>query len=85
MIQTQARDAISSMDLVATRKTFVYKSLYHILRGPHRNVKCMAFTGITSILLSEVRNSHRTFGLQEHLTPEAVSNLFFHLEPNLEQ
>ncbi|XP_055860289.1 uncharacterized protein LOC129921730 [Biomphalaria glabrata] len=58
-----------------TGKTFVYKTIYHILRGRNFNVKCMAFTGIASILLPNGRTSHKTFGLSVPLTPESVSNI----------
>lgn len=47
-----------------TGKTFVYKTLYYILSARNYNVKCMAFTGIASILLPNGRTSHKTFGLQ---------------------
>lgn len=39
------------------------------------NVKCMAFTGIASVLLPNGRTSHKTFGLQVPLTAESVSNI----------
>ena len=56
-------------------KTFIYKTLFHILSGRNCNVKCMAFTGIASILLPNGRTSHKTFGLKVPLTAESVSNI----------
>lgn len=34
-----------------TGKSFIYTTLFHILSGRNLNVKCMAFTGIASVLL----------------------------------
>ena len=58
-----------------TGKSFVYKTLYHILTGRNFKVKCMAFTGIASILLPNGSTSHKTFGLQVPLTSQSKSNI----------
>ena len=54
-----------------TGKSFVYKTLYHILTGRNLMVECMAFTGIASILLPNGSTSHKTFGLQVPLTSQS--------------
>ncbi|CAH2086126.1 unnamed protein product [Euphydryas editha] len=58
-----------------TGKTFIYKTLYHMLTGKRYRVKCMAFTGIASILLPNGRTCHKTFGLKVPLTPDSVSSI----------
>lgn len=58
-----------------TGKTFIYKTLYHLLRGMNCNVKCMAFTGIASILLPDGQTSHKIFGLK---VPPDGRLRFFH-------
>ncbi|CAG5059903.1 unnamed protein product [Parnassius apollo] len=58
-----------------TGKTFIYKTLYYMLTGKRYRVKCMAFTGIASILLPNGRTFHKTFGLKVPLTPDSVSSI----------
>lgn len=58
-----------------TGKTFIYKTLYYMLTGKRYKVKCMAFTGIASILLPNGRTSHKTFGMKVPLTPDSVSSI----------
>lgn len=55
-----------------------YTQLCNIFQGLHRNVKCVAFTKIASILLLEGFTSSyllRTFVLRVPLTQEVVSNI----------
>ncbi|XP_054274451.1 uncharacterized protein LOC128994153 [Macrosteles quadrilineatus] len=58
-----------------TGKTYVYNTLYHLILGKNLNVKCMAYTGIASILLPEGRTTHRTFGLKVPLTSDSKSSI----------
>ncbi|XP_054289208.1 uncharacterized protein LOC129004674 [Macrosteles quadrilineatus] len=58
-----------------TGKTFVYNTLYHLCRSRNIIVKCMAFTGIASILLPEGRTTHKTFGLKVPLTNDSKSSI----------
>ncbi|XP_036340182.1 uncharacterized protein LOC118749494 [Rhagoletis pomonella] len=58
-----------------TGKTFIYKTLFYVLTGKQCKVKCMAFTGIASILLPNGRTAHKTFGLKVPLSPGSVSSI----------
>ena len=58
-----------------TGKTFIYKTLYYMLSARNIKVKCMAFTGIASILLPNGETSHKTFGLKVPLTAESISSI----------
>ena len=56
-----------------TGKTFVYKTLYHILCGKNYKVQCMAYTGIAATLLPFGLTTHKTFGLKVPLSSDSVS------------
>ncbi|XP_011313387.1 ATP-dependent DNA helicase PIF1-like [Fopius arisanus] len=44
-------------------KTFIYTTLYHLLKGDEKVVCTMAFTGIAATLLPQGKTVHRTFKL----------------------
>jgi len=44
-------------------KTFVYTTLYYILKGRDKEVWTMSFTGVSAISLSNGRTVHNVFGL----------------------
>ena len=44
-------------------KTFIYSTLYNLLRSKNKKVNRMAFTGIAAILLPHGKTVHKSFGL----------------------
>ena len=56
-----------------TGKTFVYKTLYHILCGKNYKVHIMAYTGIAATSLPFGLTRHETFGLKVPLSSDSVS------------
>ena len=56
-------------------KTFLYETIYHILKSENINVSSMAYTGIASILLPKGKTVHKTFGLQVPLFYDSSSNI----------
>lgn len=52
-------------------KTYVYITLYYLLKGDGLLIKNMASTGIAATLLPEGRTAHKTFGLDVPLTPQS--------------
>ncbi|XP_063981490.1 uncharacterized protein LOC135164764 [Diachasmimorpha longicaudata] len=55
-------------------KTFVYTTLYHLLRAREKNVHTMAFTGIAAILLPRGKTVHKSFGIPVPIFHDSVSN-----------
>lgn len=58
-----------------TGKTFLYTTLYHLMRGEGFNVTNMASTGIASTLLSEGATAHKTFNLAVPLQSNSTSRI----------
>ena len=56
-------------------KTFVYQTLYYILKGHDKKVCTMAFTGIAATLLPEGKTVHKVFKLPVPLLPDSSSNI----------
>ncbi|RCN37604.1 hypothetical protein ANCCAN_16484 [Ancylostoma caninum] len=44
-------------------KTYLYNTIYHILKGRHKSIICVAWTGIAASLLPEGRTASSTFKL----------------------
>ncbi|XP_048509622.1 uncharacterized protein LOC125500571 isoform X2 [Athalia rosae] len=44
-------------------KTYIYKTMWHLLKAKGKNVITMAFTRIAATLLPQGRTVHKTFGL----------------------
>jgi hypothetical protein len=58
-----------------TGKTFIYKTLYNILKGMDKNVINMAYTGIAATLLPKGKTIHGVFALGINITPETTSGI----------
>lgn len=56
-------------------KTFVYTTLYYLLKDKGKNVATMAFTGIAATLLSHGKTVHETLGLPVPLFADSFSNI----------
>lgn len=56
-------------------KTFVYTTLYSLLKKRNKNVCTMAFTGIAATLLPNGKTVHKTFGLPVPLFFDSSSNI----------
>ena len=56
-------------------KTFIYTTLYYMLRSHDKKVCAMAFTGIAATLLPNGKTVHRTFALPVPLFAESTSNI----------
>ncbi|XP_044585994.1 uncharacterized protein LOC123266031 [Cotesia glomerata] len=62
-------------------KTFIYKTLCHILKDQNKNVCTMAYTGIAATLLPNGKTVHKTFGLPVPMFSDSSS----HIKPNSKQ
>ena len=56
-------------------KTFIYTTLYYMLRSHDKKVCTMAFTGIAATLLPNDKTVHRTFALPVPLFADSTSNI----------
>ncbi|XP_029157800.1 uncharacterized protein LOC114930213 [Nylanderia fulva] len=56
-------------------KTFVYTTLYYLLKSQGKVVNTMAFTGIAATLLPNGRTAHKTLGLPVPLFNDSTSNI----------
>ncbi|XP_044591402.1 uncharacterized protein LOC123269633 [Cotesia glomerata] len=56
-------------------KTFIYTTLYHMLKGEQKNISTVAFTGIEATLLPEGKTVHKTFGMPVPLYFDSSSNI----------
>ncbi|XP_044005873.1 uncharacterized protein LOC122850880 [Aphidius gifuensis] len=56
-------------------KTFVYITLYHLLKSKGKKVCTMSFTGVSAILLPNGKTVHKTFGLPVPLFPDSTSHI----------
>ena len=56
-------------------KTFVYTTLYNLLKSQNKNVCCMAFTGIATTLLPKRMTIHKVLGLPVPLLSDSSSNI----------
>ncbi|XP_074096363.1 uncharacterized protein LOC141525698 [Cotesia typhae] len=56
-------------------KTFIYTTLWHLLRSAGRKVQMMAYTGIAATLLPHGRTVHKTLGLHVPLFIDSTSNI----------
>jgi hypothetical protein len=54
-------------------KTYVYNTLYHLLKGLQKKIILCAFTGVAAILLPEGRTCHKLFGLPVPLHVDSTS------------
>ena len=60
--------------LAGTGKTFIYTTVYYILKSRGKLVKTMAFTGIAAILLPDGKTVHKTFGLGVPIFSDSTSS-----------
>ncbi|XP_036144291.1 uncharacterized protein LOC118646109 [Monomorium pharaonis] len=58
-----------------TGKTFVYITLWYLLKGRKKRVSTMVFTGIAATLLPQGKTVHKTFGLPVPLFCDSSSNI----------
>ena len=58
-----------------TGKTFLYKTLVHILQGMQMTVACVAFSGIAATLLINGSTAHSKFQIPIPLLPESTCNI----------
>ncbi|XP_071582532.1 uncharacterized protein, partial [Temnothorax nylanderi] len=58
-----------------TGKTFIYTTLYYLLKNKGKVVSTMAFTGIAATLLPNGRTIHKVFGLPVPLFADSTSNI----------
>ena len=58
-----------------TGKTFLYKTLVHMLRGMQIKVACVAFSGIAATLLINGSTAHSKFQIPIPLLPESTCNV----------
>ena len=56
-------------------KTFIYKTLYNILKSKNKNVCNMAFTGIVATLLPKGKTVHKVYGLPVPLLSDSSVNI----------
>lgn len=56
-------------------KTYVYTTLYHLLKSKGKKICTMSFTGVSAILLPEGKTVHRSFGLPVPLFSESTSHI----------
>ncbi|XP_044005604.1 uncharacterized protein LOC122850538 [Aphidius gifuensis] len=56
-------------------KTYVYSTIYHLLRSNGKKVATMAFTGIAAILLPEGRTMHNLFAMPVPIYVDSTSNI----------
>ena len=56
-------------------KTFIYETLYYLIRGQNKEVNTLAFTGIAATLLPEGKTVHKTLGLPVLLFFDSSSNI----------
>ncbi|XP_036141530.1 ATP-dependent DNA helicase pif1-like [Monomorium pharaonis] len=56
-------------------KTFIYTTLYYLLRNKGKVVSTMAFTGIAATLLPSGKTVHKVFGLPVLLFNDSTSNI----------
>ncbi|XP_034934873.1 uncharacterized protein [Chelonus insularis] len=56
-------------------KTFIYTTLWYLLRSQHKKVSTMAYTGIAATLLPNGRTVHKTFGLPVPMFSDSSSNI----------
>ena len=56
-------------------KTFVYSTIYHLLKSEKKEVCSMAYTGIAAILLPGGKTVHKTFGIPVPTYSDSTSNI----------
>ncbi|XP_044005453.1 uncharacterized protein LOC122850360 [Aphidius gifuensis] len=56
-------------------KTFVYTTLYHLLKSKGKNICTMSFTGVSAILLPNGKTVHKAFGLPVPLFFDSTSHI----------
>lgn len=56
-------------------KTFIYTTLYHMLRSENKNVNTMAYTEIAATLLPGGKTVHKSFGMPVPLYFDSSSNM----------
>ena len=56
-------------------KTFIYTTLYHILKSNAKKICTMALTGIAATLLPNGRAVRKTFGMPVPLFADSASNI----------
>ncbi|XP_015112256.1 ATP-dependent DNA helicase PIF2-like [Diachasma alloeum] len=55
-------------------KTFIYATLYYLLRAKRKKVHTVAFTGIAAILLPRGKTVHKSFGMPVPIFNDSVSS-----------
>ncbi|XP_044010215.1 ATP-dependent DNA helicase PIF1-like [Aphidius gifuensis] len=55
-------------------KTFVYNTIYQLLKSKGYKIATMAFTGIAAILLPQGRTMHKVFGMPVPMFADSTSN-----------
>lgn len=55
-------------------KTFIYNTIYHLLKSKGYKIATMAFTGIAAILLPQGRTMHKVFGMPVPIFADSTSN-----------
>ncbi|XP_034946346.1 ATP-dependent DNA helicase pif1-like [Chelonus insularis] len=58
-----------------SRKTFIYTTLWYLLKSKNKKVFTTAFIGIAATLLSNRKTVHKTFGLPVPLSSDSSSNI----------
>ncbi|XP_011859026.1 PREDICTED: uncharacterized protein LOC105556539, partial [Vollenhovia emeryi] len=56
-------------------KTFIYTTMYYLLKSRNKVVSAMAFTGIAATLLPNGKTVHKVFGLPVPLFDDSTSNI----------
>ena len=55
-------------------KTFVYRTLYNLLKSQNKKICCMVFIGIAATLLPNEKTVHKVLGLSVPLLSDSSSN-----------
>ncbi|XP_044019589.1 uncharacterized protein LOC122860013 [Aphidius gifuensis] len=56
-------------------KTFVYSTIYHLLKSKRKKISTTAFTGIAAISLPEGRTMHNVFGMLVPMYADSISSI----------
>ncbi|XP_044012567.1 uncharacterized protein LOC122855319 [Aphidius gifuensis] len=56
-------------------KTFIYTTLYHLLKSKGKKICTMSFTGVSAILLPNGQTVHHSFGLPVPLFADSTSHI----------
>ncbi|KAL7294873.1 hypothetical protein TKK_0011797 [Trichogramma kaykai] len=56
-------------------KTYVYETIWHILKGHNKKICMMSFTGIAATLLPQGKTAHKILKLPVPLLPDSTANI----------